>query len=159
MKKIINIGFIFCLALLFTGCVGTGEEIVGSYTHEFPNGKWLRFSENGDDVEAYYIVHDVEIKDTAAAYTITLDFTYTPRLSEMNIPIVFSVISPDGEESHVRPTLLITDVNRGLISKVIYPVKYFKTPGIYKIQFFQKTTKVVIDGAVSTKVKVVKSGK
>lgn len=158
MKKFWGIALLFCLVLV-SGCKQSGDDVVGDFKHVFPAEKWLRFNDNGNDIESNYIIHEVDIEDTAAVYTITLDFRYTPRISENNIPLVFSVISPDGEESHVRPTLLINDKNRGLVSKVVYPVKYFKVPGTYKIRFFQKTTKMVIDGAVSTNVKVKKTGK
>ncbi len=158
MKKFFYFALICSIAII-SGCKQSGDEVVGDFTHEFPAEKWLRFNESAGDVESNYIIHEVDIEDTAAVYTISFDFRYTPRISETNIPLVFSVISPDGEESHVRPTLLINDKNRGLVSKVVYPVKYFKVPGTYKIRFFQKTTKMAIDGAVSTNVKVTKTGK
>ncbi len=159
MERNVVIAFMFCLAMAFSGCTRVSDKVVGDFTYTFPAEKWMRFNEEAGDVVANYIVHEFEVADTASAYTITLDFRYTPRISEMSIPIVFSVFSPDGEESHVRTTLLITDKNKGVVSKVIYPVKYFKTPGTYKIQFFQKTTKMLIDGAVSTNVKVKVTGK
>ena len=159
MERNVVIAFMFCLAMAFSGCTGVQDKVVGDFTYTFPAEKWMRFNETAGDVVSNYIVHEFDIEDTAAAYTITLDFRYTPQVSETEIPIVFSVFSPDGEESHVRTTLTITDKNKGFVSKVVYPVKYFKTQGTYKIQFFQKTTKMLIDGAVSTNVKVKMTGK
>jgi len=159
MERNVVIAFMFCLAMAFVGCTEVQDKVVGDFTYTFPAEKWMRFNETAGDVVSNYIVHEFDIEDTAAAYTITLDFRYTPRISETSIPIVFSVFSQDGEESHVRTTLTITDINKGSVSKVIYPVKYFKTQGTYKIQFFQKTTKMLIDGAVSTNVKIKVTGK
>ncbi|MCQ2285685.1 MAG: hypothetical protein MJZ76_02280 [Bacteroidales bacterium] len=155
MKNILTVTTTLFLSLILI-CCSSKNDVIAEFTDTFPNNQWARMDENIEtgEVTTHFITHEFEVKDTSVAYTITMDFTYNQQLNETEIPLVFSVYSPAGEESHIHPLIKITNPNANHVSLPIYKMKYFNTQGLYKIQYNKKTSKFYIEGAESTHIKI-----
>lgn len=150
--------FLSLLVLLMTNCGRKENNVVAELTTDFPAEIWDRLKTNDatGEVTSNFVSQKVDIQDTASDYEISLELRYSPNISEIQIPVVFSTFSPDGEEFHVHRAFSIRNLDKGNVKEVIYPKKHFNMPGVYTFQFFQKTSRFSLEGAKSVTLRVVK---
>lgn len=150
-----NLIFKFSLSLLIPliifllahSCIHKKEEVIFEQKIVFQDDKWNRF---------HYIMQNIPILDTTSRYQIALDIAYLPNVSCKEIPLIFTIISPDSALSHVRPLADLSQSDHSPYSILIYPTKYFNQKGDYTFRFFQKSTQFDIDGIKSVTLKVVR---
>ena len=135
------------LSILIVSCNGNQQNILAEKKTIFKENKWNRF---------HYITHEIDIQDTISPFQIELEIDYLPSLSAKDIPVIFSIISPDGAESHIRTNLDLSKSTETPFSSIIHPQKYFNQSGKYSYRFFQKTSQYDIECFKSVTMKIVK---
>lgn len=131
------------------------EKVILESKRTFTEAKWNRFKE---------FINEVEIKDTTANYAIILEAVVTPDIVTDNIPIVFSIYSPDGGESHTLSTIYLnnqTEFNNEdapasdrVILHNVYASKTFNASGKYRFKYYQKYPKYDLEGIKSITLRI-----
>lgn len=145
---------ISCLTLCNCGH-SNKEKIILESKRTFTEAKWNRFKQ---------FINEVEITDTSANYAIILEAVVTPDIVTDNIPIVFSIYSPDGGESHTRSTIYLnpqTEFNNAeipagdrVIQHKVYASRSFYASGKYKFKYYQKYPKYDLEGIKSITLRI-----
>ena len=146
-----TIVILLLVSTLLCGCGGSHKEkTILEHKHVFPEQKWNRFQE---------FKHEVEIKNTDIMYGISLEVVCTPDIETDNIPIVFSIYSPEGGEAHTLSTIYLkermsftgdeTPTGDRIILHTIYPARSFTEEGTYTLKFYQKVPKYDLIGVKS----------
>ncbi len=135
------------ITLSLSQCRKKKEVVIAEKSIVFTNNKWNRFN---------YIEEKFEINDTISRHQIVMDIHYLPYLSCKEIPLIFTIISPDSSISHIRHTLNFSQSVASPFSIVIHPAKYFNHKGIYSLKFFQKTSQYDIEGVEKLDLKIIR---
>lgn len=151
-----TIVILLLVSVLLCGCGGSHKEkTILEHKHVFPEQKWNRFQE---------FKHTVDIKNTEIMYGIELEVVCTPDIQTNNIPIVFSIYSPEGGEAHTLSTIYLNDrssfsgdeATEGdrVILHTIYAARNFNEEGTYTLKFYQKVPKYDLIGVKSVKIRM-----
>lgn len=143
-------------SLLLVNCGSSrNEKTIMEHKHVFPENKWNRFQE---------FKHEVEITDTETMYGISLEVVCTPNIKTDNIPVVFSIYSPEGGESHTLSTIYLNQNSSFVSDKeskedrillhTVYSARNFNEQGTYRLKFYQKVPKYDLEGVKSVTIRM-----
>lgn len=134
-------------SILTTGCGGNSPQVVVEKKTVFKDANWNRF---------HYITHKIDIEDTVSRHEIQLEIEFLPEISTREIPIIFSITSPDSSLSHIRTKINLSENPKSPYTQIIHPAKYFNQKGQYTFHYFQKTSKFDLYGIKSVTMKIVR---
>lgn len=148
LKSVFLNVILLILSVLIVSCTTDQQKIFAEKKTIFKENRWNRFQ---------YITHEIIIQDTISPFQIELEIDYLPSLSTQYIPIIFSIISPDSAQSHIRTNLDLSKSTQTPFLSIIHPQKYFNQSGKYTFQFFQKTSQYDIEGVKSITLRIIKT--